>query len=176
MRFVVASFAFALASCGPDLGNHEFVSARYSSELPADYSHSRNDTGYVVLTFRADADLNQENVNALYAMADPCNRSVDGRMTAFGPFTVSDAPRELPLRNSHQPVEGYLVYLPVTGEIWGDLGKDGRTPVVGTFDLSKNADDVCFYLEHTGYPTATQSNIVRVAAPTLRRAIASAAP
>jgi hypothetical protein len=176
MRLIVASFAFALASCGPDLGNHEFVSARYAGELPADYSHSRNDPGYVVLTFRTNADVNHGNVNALYAMADPCKASGDGKMTAFGPFTVSNAPQELPLLNSREAVAEYLVYVPVTGEIWGDLGKDGKTPVVGTFDLSKNADDVCFYLEHTGYPTATHSNVVRVAAPVFKRAIASVAP
>ncbi len=175
MRLISASLAFALASCGPDLGNHEFVSARYASELPADYSHSRNDPGYVVLAFRMNADLNHENVNALYAKADHCRASGKGRITAFGPFSAADAPLELPLRDSREPVAVYLVYIPVIGEIWGDRGKDGRTPVVGTFDL-KNAGDVCFHLQHTGYPTATQSDVVRVAAPVLKRAIASAAP
>lgn len=173
MRLIVASLAFALAACGPDLGSHEFVSARYAGELPADYSHSRNDPGYVVLTFRTTADLNHPDINALYARADPCKAPGDGGMTAFGPFTVSDAPQELPLRGRGEPVAEYLVYLPVTGEIWGDRGKDGRTPVVGTLDLS-TAGDVCFHLQHTGYPAATQSNVVRVAAPVLRRVAVSA--
>ncbi|MCL9982462.1 MAG: hypothetical protein NBV60_04820 [Erythrobacter sp.] len=176
MRFIVASFAILLASCGPDLGTHQLVSARNASELPAEVRHSRNDPGYVVLTFSTNADLNDENINALYANAGACNGADAGRMTAFGPFTDAAVPKELPLRGDPAPVSRYLVYIPVTGEAWGDLGKDGRTPVIGTFDLARNTQDVCFYLEHTGYPVATRTGMVRVAAPVLKRAIGAPVP
>lgn len=170
MRFVVASFAFALASCGPNLGSHAFVSARYASELPADYGHSRNDPGYVVVTFRTDADLNSADINALYAMVDPCGASDSGRMTAFGPFTDSTVPKELPLPGDREVVKRYRVYVPVTGELWGDRA-NGKTPVAGIFDLRTNRSEICFRLEHTGYPWATRTNPVRVAPSILSRAI-----
>lgn len=176
MRFIVASFAILLASCGPNLGTHQLVSARNASELPAEVSHSRSDPGYVVLTFSTNADLNHENLNALYAMAGACNGAEAGRMTAFGPFTDAAAPTALPLSGDRTPVSRYLVYVPVTGEVWGDLGKDGRTPVIGTFDLARDTQDICFYLEHTGYPAATRTNLIRVAAPVLKRAILAPAP
>ena len=176
MRIIVASLAFALASCGPNLGTHRLVSVRSASELPAAVSHSRHDPGYVVLTFDTNADLNAEDINALYAMAGACDASDPGRMTAFGPFTDAAAPEELPLRGDPAPVAQYLVYIPVTGEIWGDLGDDGRTPVIGKFDLARDAQDICFFLEHTGYPVASRTNMVRVAAPLLKRAIGAPAP
>lgn len=176
MRIIVASLAFALASCGPNLGTHRLVSVRSASELPAAVSHSRHDPGYVVLTFGATADLNAEDINALYAKARACDGSDAGRMTAFGPFTDAVAPNDLPLRGDRAAVSRYLVYLPVKGEIWGDFGKDGKMPVIGTFDLATNTQDICFYLEHTGYPAATRTDMVRVAASVLKRAIGAPAP
>lgn len=176
MRFIVASLAILLASCGPELGTHRLVSARGASELPPDIRHSRRDPGYVVLTFDTDADLNASDINALYAMARACDGSDAGRMTTFGPFTDSDPPGAFPLSGDRARVSRYLVYMPVTGEIWGDFGKDGKTPVLGTFDLASNSQDICVYLEHTGFPVATRTNMVRVAAPVLKAAINSRAP
>ncbi|MCL9998361.1 MAG: hypothetical protein NBV68_03185 [Erythrobacter sp.] len=176
MRIIVAILACALASCGPNLGTHRLVSARSASELPAAVSHSRHDPGYVVLTFDTNADINADNINALYAEARACDGSDAGRMTAFGPFTDTVAPQDLPLRGDRAAVSRYLVYLPVTGEVWGDRGKDGKTPVIGTFDLATNTQDICFNLEHTGYPAATRTGMVRVAALVLKRAIGAPAP
>jgi len=173
MRLIVACLAILLASCGPELGSHRLVSARSASELPAEVRHSRRDPGYVVLTFDTDADLNAEGINALYAMAGSCEGSDTGRMTAFGPFTDSDPPKSLPLTGDRAPVSRYLVYLPVTGEIRGDFGKDGKMPVLGTFDLAGSTRDICVWLEHTGYPVATRTNPVRVAAPVLKTAIST---
>lgn len=176
MRFVVASLAILLASCAPELGSHRLVSARGASELPPEVRHSRRDPGYVVLTFDTDADLNAEGINALYAMATPCGASGTARMTAFGPFTDSEPPRAFPLSGDRAPVSRYLVYMPVAGEIWGQVGKDGKSPVLGTFDLANNTQDICIYLEHTGYPVATRTNSVRVAAPVLKSAVSLRAP
>ena len=92
-------------------------------------------------------------------------------MTAFGPFTVSDSPSLLPLAGDRPPVTSYLVYLPAGGEIRGDLREDGMFPVVGTFDLRENAQDICFRLNHTGYPRATRTDAVCVNAAVLKRAI-----
>lgn len=166
---------FGLTSCGPDLGDHHFVSARYASELPAAVSHSRNDPGYVVLTFRTDADLNGKDINALYASAARCDASGAGRMTVFGPFTDSAEPEYIPERVNGAAGGRYLVYMPVTGEIWGELVK-GKTPVVGTFDLRGSEKDICFQLEHTGYPWATRTNSVRVDGAVLKQAIGSPTP
>lgn len=176
MRVIVASLAIFLASCGPELGSHRLVSARGASELPPEVRHSRRDPGYVVLTFDTDADLNAEGINALYAMAGSCDVSDTGRMTAFGPFTDSDPPRAFPLSGDRAPVSRYLVYMPVAGEIWGEVGKDGKSPVLGSFDLASNTRDICVYLEHTGYPVATRTNPVRVAAPIIKAAISARAP
>lgn len=166
------AFAVSLASCGPDLGEHQLVSAHYASELPTGLSHSRNDPGYVVLSFRTDADLNSQSINALYPKASSCDGNDSGRMTAFGPFTDAADPQELPLLGDRSPVARYLVYVPVTGEIWGEFGDDGRMPVIGSFDLRENEHDLCLCLEHTGFPWATRTNSVRVAAPILKRAAA----
>lgn len=176
MRFIVASLAFTLASCGQDLGTHRLVSVGGASELPSEVRHSRRDPGYVVLTFDTDANLNAEDINALYAKAGSCDVSGRGTMTAFGPFTDSDSPKALPSSGDRAPVSRYLVYMPVAGEIWGELGKDGKSPVLGTFDLASNTQDICIYLEHTGFPVATRTNLVRVAAPALKAAVSSRAP
>lgn len=176
MRFVVASLAILLASSGPELGSHRLVSASGASKLPPEVRHSRRDPGYVVLTFDTDADLNAEDINALYAMATPCGASGNGRMTTFGPFTDSEPPRAFPLSGDRAPVSRYLVYMPVAGEIWGQVGKDGKPPILGTFDLANNTEDICVYLEHTGYPAATRTNLVRVTAPVLKAAISARAP
>lgn len=166
--------ALVLSGCGPDLGDHRLVSTRYANELPASVSHSRNDPGYVVLSFSADANLNGEDINALYANATPCDGGDRRSRTVFGPFTDAAAPEYLPYRGTRAAIGDYLVYVPLKGEIWGDL-TNGKTPVVGTFDLRKDDKDMCFQLEHTGYPWATRTNSVRVAASILKQASRSPA-
>jgi len=63
----------------------------------------------------------------------------------------------LPLAGDRPPVTSYLVYLPAGGEIRGDL--------------RENAQDICFRLNHTGYPRATRTDAVCVNAAVLKRAI-----
>lgn len=173
MRFNKAlAIVFALAACGPDLGEHQFIAAEKASQLPSQISHSRKDIGYVVLRFRTQRNLNSEEFNALYAWASACPFDKAAWFPAFGPFTDDRARHDLPSREHRQAHNSYLVYIPIEGEIYGEL-QNGRTPEIGRFDLRTGNWDLCVRVEHTGFPVAVRTEPIIIPRAVIRAAISS---
>ncbi|MEO0872846.1 MAG: hypothetical protein AAFY19_12935, partial [Pseudomonadota bacterium] len=164
------AIAFALAACGPDLGKHQFQDARRASQLPSHIKHSRKDLGYVVLRFRTERNLNSAELNALYAQASACPFDEAASLPAFGPFTDDSARRTLPADERTDAHTSYLVYLPIEGEIYGEL-ENGRTPEIGRFDLRTGNWDLCVRVEHTGFPMATRTKPIRIPRSAISAAI-----
>jgi len=169
LAFLLA--CFSLTACGPDLGEPTFQDVSWSETLPKSVSHTRKDDGYLVLRFRSEADLNGEELNALYAKGSLCPWDRDESIPILGPFSVGSEPQYLPLFDydgkAHQE---YLVYVPISGEVYGGL-KNGRWPVIGQYDLRQTERDLCVLVEHTGYPWATRSSVTKLAMPALLRQI-----
>jgi len=164
----------ALTSCGPSLGDPVFEDVSWAETLPQSVSHSRSDEGYLMLRFQSEADLNGDEINALYAQGSLCPWDADEQIPVFGPFSIGDAPRYLPLYDQaydkRRPHYAYLVYVPIAGEVHGDL-KEGRRPVIGEYDLRQTERELCLFVEHTGYPWATRSSVTKLAMPALLRQI-----
>ncbi|MEM6858737.1 MAG: hypothetical protein AAF559_12790 [Pseudomonadota bacterium] len=153
--------AFALAACGPDLGEHRFLDAYSTTQLPEHINHSREDIGYVVLRFRTERNLNSAELNALYAQASACPFDEAALLPAFGPFTDNNARLYLPTGERNAEHRSYLVYIPNEGEIYGEL-ENGRTPEIGRFDLRTGNWELCVRVEHTGFPMATRTEPITI--------------
>ena len=164
------AMALGLAACGPDLGGHQFVGAQKASQLPAHIRHSRDDIGYLVLRFRTERNLNSAEFNALYTDASVCPFDEATQLPALGPLTDDSARRFLPTSEPSEAHTSYLVYIPIEGEIYGEL-ENGRTPEIGRFDLRTENWDLCVRMEHTGFPMATRTQPIRIPRSAISAAI-----
>ena len=165
------AIALVLTACGPDLGEHQFQDAEMASQLPAHINHSRKDIGYVVPRFHTERNLNSAELNALYAQASACPFDEAALLPAFGPFTDDRARLYLPTGERDAAHTSYLVYLPIEGEIYGEL-ENGRTPEIGRFDLRTGKWDLCVRVEHTGFPMATSTEPITIPRSAISAAIA----